>query len=194
MANPGLEIYLFRHGETEWTLSGRHTGRTDIPLTPEGKQQALELKKKLKNLSFTAVYSSPLQRSAETCRIAGYPEPTFDSRAQEWDYGLYEGLTSDQIRQLNPSWELFSQGAPGGETPQSVSQRADALLQSLLPHTGKIALFSHGHFLRALAARWLNLDISKGKLFFLSVASTSILGFEHSSKRVLRLWNETSPT
>jgi probable phosphoglycerate mutase len=186
-----LEIYLCRHGETEWSLSGKHTGRTDLDLTEEGKNQALGLKKRLEGLSFSAIYSSPLKRASETCLLAGYPDPTFDSRAQEWDYGLYEGLTSDQIYKLNPSWELFSQGAPGGETPQALSQRADALIHNLLQQKGKIILFSHGHFLRVLAARWLGLDASKGKLFALAVASISILGFEHKTQKVLRLWNDT---
>ncbi len=191
MAPSSLQIFLLRHGETEWTVSGQHTGRTDIPLTEEGKRQALLLKYRIEKFTFEAVFSSPMKRTLDTCHLAGYKNPIIEPDAKEWDYGQYEGLTSEKIHQANPSWDLFVQGAPGGEKPEEVARRADRMIELFLRHQGKIALFSHGHFLRVLAARWIGLGVDKGKLFALSVASISILGFEHQKQRVLQFWNDT---
>jgi probable phosphoglycerate mutase len=182
-------LYLCRHGETSWTVSGRHTGSTDISLTEKGKAQALSLGKRLRGIPFEAVYSSPLKRALETCQLAGL-SPIQLPQAREWDYGAYEGLTSQEIRKQKSDWDIFANGAPNGETPEQIALRADAVLERLLKHQGTVALFSHGHFLRALAARWLNLNEGSGQLFSLSVASVSILGYE-GAWRVIRLWNET---
>ncbi len=186
-----LEIFLIRHGETEWTLSGQHTSRTDISLTEEGKRQALLLKSRLQKFHFNAVFCSPMKRSLETCHLVGYKNPLIKSDAKEWDYGEFEGQTSEKIHLIRPSWDLFSEGAPGGEKPADVSHRADRMIELFLQYEGKVALFSHGHFLRVLAARWIELSVDNGKRLALSVASLSILGFEHQKQRVLNLWNDT---
>ncbi len=184
------EIYLCRHGETDWTLSGQHTGITDLPLNQQGIKQLIPLRKRLQKIPWKIVLSSPLKRALQTCQFmqldhSCMPEP----KAVEWNYGKYEGKTSDQIAKENPSWNLFLQGAPNGETPAQIGARADQLLAELRPLTGNILLFSHGHFLRVLAARWLGLPPSDGRFFALSVASLSILGFERGQP-VLKLWNE----
>ncbi len=187
---PKLEIYLCRHGETEWTVSGQHTGSTDLSLTKTGVQQALLLRKKLQKIHWASIYSSPMKRSLETCQLAQLNQsPKIDPRLKEWNYGDYEGKSTAQIVKINPSWILFQQGAPNGESPNQISDRADDLLSTLRKESGPILLFSHGHFLRALAARWLSLPVESGKLFALSVASISILSFERSQP-VLKLWNE----
>jgi probable phosphoglycerate mutase len=183
-----LQIYLCRHGETEWTNSGRHTGLTDIPLTQHGKEQAKKLKARLAAAAFTEVFSSPRIRAVETARLAGY-SPTLLEDAAEWNYGDYEGLTSKEIHRTRPGWSIFLDGASGGESPSEVAERADRLLETLASKQSPIALFSHGHFLRALTARWLHLPVKEGHLFYLSVASVGVLGFEGST-RVIRLWNE----
>jgi probable phosphoglycerate mutase len=189
MKNQGPTILLCRHGETEWTLSGRHTGCTDIPLTENGKVQARKLGERLRAIDFEAVFTSPLLRAKETCEIAGFGKKMIlEPDAVEWNYGAYEGLTSEEIWRKTPSWNLFSDGAPGGESPQEAGLRADRIIQKLTSLQGTSALFSHGHFLRVLAARWLGLSPSAARLLALSVASLSILGFERS-QRVLRLWN-----
>lgn len=181
------EFYLCRHGETEWTLSGQHTGETDIPLTEKGRVQAANLRKRLKNIPFEKVFSSPRKRALATCEGLN---PIVEPLAAEWDYGDYEGLTSAEIHKKNPKWDLFTDGAPGGESPEQIGKRADLLLDKISQYKGKIALFSHGHFLRVLAARYLGLEAKEARLFLLSVASVSILGTE-KQQPVVSLWNET---
>ena len=184
------EIYLCRHGETSWTRTGQHTGSTDIPLTNTGREQALLLGKALKAFHFTKVYSSPLIRSAETCKLAGF-HPILEKDAVEWNYGIYEGLDHNEIMKARDSWDLFSDGAPDGESPEDVGKRADRIIDKFLHVPGNVLLFSHGHFLRVFASRWLQLPPKDGKLFTLSVASLSILGFERKN-HVMKRWNDTS--
>jgi probable phosphoglycerate mutase len=177
-------IYLIRHGETEWTLSGQHTGTTDLPLTEHGKSQATHLR----GQSFSHVFCSPRLRAKQTCELAGYTATT-EPLLAEWDYGAYEGKTHAEIAKRDPTWNIFNCGAPGGESPEQVHKRAKRLLSQLASLKGPIALFSHGHFLRALTATWLQLPIKAGALFFLSPASLSLLSFEREQP-VLALWNK----
>lgn len=185
-----LNVYLCRHGETEWTVSRQHTSRTDIPLTAEGERQAESfLKPFLKTVSFSAVYTSPLKRALSTCKAAGYEKgAVVDPDLAEWDYGDYEGMTSQEIKKKDPSWNLFENGGPNGETPEQALERAHRFFKKIESAKGNIALFSHGHFLRVLAVSWLGCDISMGKHLPLSVASVSILGFEHENPAI-RVWN-----
>jgi broad specificity phosphatase PhoE len=186
------KIYLIRHGETEWTLSGKHTGITDIPLTKNGELQAELLGKRLRGHPFHTILFSPLQRAARTCEIAGFlKEARLDPDLVEWNYGEFEGLTSVEIQKRVPSWNLFLNGASGGENFSEISTRVNKVLNKIRSLPGDIALFSHGHFLRALSARWIQLSIQDGRLFALFPASLSILGFEHNTN-VLTLWNDTS--
>ncbi len=184
------EIFLVRHGETEWSLKGRHTGRTDIPLTERGKKEALNLKQRLASHRFDRVFFSPLARAKETCRLAGLLDHAIaDSDLVEWDYGNYEGLTSQEIHQQDPEWTIFSHGAPGGESLLQATERVDRLLARLSPIQGKIILFSSGHLLRLLAARWLSLPPSGGQYFILTTASLSVLSYEHQRYPVISCWN-----
>lgn len=184
------EIYLCRHGETDWSRSGQHTGWTDKPLTEQGKSQARHLGARLKSTAFDAVWSSPLVRASETCKLAGFEtQVELIPEAKEWNYGEYEGITSAQIFGQNPTWNLFQEGAPGGESPAAIGARADRLLAKAMNINGRLLLFSHGHFLRVLAARWVGLEPNEAKCFTLSVASLSILGFERKQK-VIHTWNE----
>ncbi len=187
-------IYLARHGETAWSLTGQHTGRTDLPLTPRGELNAGRLGERLKELTFAAVVTSPLKRAAHTCELAGFgPQAEFDRHLLEWDYGHYEGRRTAEIQQERPDWQLFRDGCPGGESPGDVAARADHVIDRTRSIDGNVLLFSSGHFLRVLAARWLGLDPLAGKYFFLSTASLSALGYEHSrSGPVIRLWDDTS--
>ena len=186
-----LQIFLCRHGETEWTLSGQHTSFTDIPLTEKGKMQAVLLGKRLRGVAFHRIIVSPMRRAVETCELAApHHHKILEPNAMEWNYGSYEGMTRQQILEKDPHWSIFDDGAPDGESPDEVSARADHLLRSLHKETGIIAIFSHGHFARALAARWLHLPVQSGKCFALSVASLSILGFERD-QHVIKLWNDT---
>lgn len=192
MELPHKKIYLIRHGETEWTLNGRHTGMTDIPLTENGEAQAETIGKRLKGHSFQAILSSPLQRAARTCEIAGFlKQARLDSDLVEWNYGNYEGLKGQEIRKNEPHWNIFLNGAPGGESVSDISDRTGKVLNNIQSLHGDVALFSHGHFLRALAARWLQLNTQDGRLFALFPGSISILGFEHNG-HVLSLWNDVS--
>jgi broad specificity phosphatase PhoE len=185
-------IWLMRHGETEWTLSGAHTGRTDLPLTQRGEERARDVGKILKGRKFAMVLSSPLLRAKETCRLAGYSEGMkIDSRLLEWDYGDYEGKTTVDIRKLQPGWFLWRDGVPGGETAAQVGARADAVIDELKKVQGEAAIFSHGHFLRVFAARWLQEDPTGGRLLALDTASISVLGFERDVQ-VIRHWNMPS--
>jgi broad specificity phosphatase PhoE len=185
-------VYTARHGETAWTVSGQHTGSTDLPLTPQGERNAKRLGDRLKGLSFTKVFTSPLQRARKTCELAGFGGVAeVDPALVEWNYGEYEGLTSAQILQRRPDWQLFRDGCPGGESPVQIGERADGVVQRVRAIQGKVLLFSSGHFLRVLAARWLAQPASAGKYFVLSTASLSALSYEHDrSQPVIQLWND----
>ncbi|HEV8376360.1 MAG TPA: histidine phosphatase family protein [Candidatus Polarisedimenticolia bacterium] len=185
-------IYFIRHGETEWSLSGRHTGRTDIPLTARGEDGARELAPRLRGIALARVLTSPLRRARRTCELAGLDPPAeMEPELVEWDYGDYEGRRSAEILQERPGWNLFRDGCPGGETPAQVSDRADRLLARLRGLEGNVALFSHGHFGRVLAGRWIGLTVEQAQHFLLSTASLSILGYEHNlaEKPAIILWN-----
>ena len=183
-------LWLLRHGETPWTVTGRHTGRTDVPLTPRGERQAAALGRRLDGRRFSLVMTSPLARARETCRFAGYGETAaVDPDMQEWDYGTYEGKTTAEIRVEAPAWTVWAAGAPGGEMPADVGRRADAVIARALAAGGHVALFAHGHFLRVVAARWLGLLPSGGGSLALDTASVSLIGFERE-QRVIRHWNE----
>ncbi len=185
-------VFLIRHGQTAWSRTGRHTGRTDIPLDPEGERDAELIGARLQAERFVLVLTSPSSRALETCRLAGFGNAaqTRDD-LMEWDYGDYEGLTTAQIRERRPSWSLFSDGCPDGEDAAAVGERADRVVAEIDGVEGGVAIFSHGHLLRVLAARWLTLPPSDGRLFALSTSSVSILGYERET-RVLLLWNERS--
>lgn len=187
-------IYLARHGETAWTLSGQHTGLTDLPLTEHGEQNARRLGERLKGLTFAKVFSSPLQRARRTCELAGFGAAAeVDPDLVEWNYGKYEGLTSAQVHTENPDWKLFRDGCPGGESVAQIGARADRIVARVRAAQGNVLLFSSGHILRVLAARWLGLEPSGGQYFLLSTAALSQLGYEHDvSEPVIRLWNDTN--
>jgi probable phosphoglycerate mutase len=190
--NASLQIYFIRHGETAWSLSGQHTGRTDLPLTPHGEAMALELASALQGITFSLVLTSPRLRARATCDLAGLGAAAqTDANLSEWDYGDYEGLRSTAIRELRPDWDVWEDGCPGGETPAAVSLRADHLIARLRDLTGKVVLFSHGQFGRVLAARWIGLPVIQGQHFAMAPASIGILGFEtdHPHRRVILLWN-----
>jgi len=195
MTQPLPAIYLVRHGETAWTVSGQHTGLTDIPLTERGEHDALQLGKHLRGITATRVFTSPLQRAKRTCELTGFGAAAeVDSDLVEWDYGDYEGLTSAQIRQKNPEWRLFRDGPPGGESVAAVSARADRVISRLHALNGDALVFSSGHFSRVLAARWLGLDASHGRFFVLNTTTLSILGYDHDrTEPVIRLWNDVRP-
>jgi probable phosphoglycerate mutase len=182
-------LWLIRHGETAWTLSGAHTGRSDLPLTPNGERQALAIGERLAGREFSLVLSSPLGRARETCRLAGYAEGSMiDDDLQEWDYGEYEGLSTHQIREGRPGWKLWRDGVPGGETVEDVGARADRVIARAAQADGDVALFAHGHLLRILASRWLGLPADCGRMFALSTATLSVLGHERET-RVIAKWN-----
>jgi broad specificity phosphatase PhoE len=185
--------YLARHGETAWTISGQHTGLTDLPLTERGERNARRLGERLKGLTFTGVFTSPLQRAARTCELAGFGDAAeVDRDLVEWDYGRYEGRRTAEILAERPDWQLFRDGCPGGETPDQVGVRADRVVSRVRAVHGDVLLFSSGHFLRVLAARWLGLEPAAGRYFLLGTASLSALGYEHTlSQPVIRLWNDT---
>ena len=185
------ELWLVRHGETEWSLNGRHTGRTDIPLTPKGVQQAQLLARRLMKKKFALVLTSPLQRARETCRLSGHgAEAIADSDLMEWDYGAYEGRTTADIRKEIPNWNIWSNGVLGGETADQVGERADRVIARGLAAGGDVALYGHGHILRILAARWLGLAATAGRYFGLDTACLSKLGYERETQ-VVRAWNES---
>ena len=187
------QIWLIRHGETQWSKDGRHTSRTDLPLTAEGERRAQALGKWLAGRPFALVLASPMRRALETCRLAGYSgEPTPD--LAEWDYGSFEGLTTAQIQVDHPGWTIWNATPPGGETAQQVGARVDRVIARAIAASGvsggDVALFAHGHGLRVLAARWLGLDPEGGRLLELSTGSVSVLGYERDT-RVVHLWNRT---
>jgi broad specificity phosphatase PhoE len=185
-------LYLMRHGETAWSLSGQHTGRTDIPLTEEGEQDARELAERLRAVEFNRVFTSPLQRARRTCELAGLGKVAeIEPDLAEWDYGDYEGQRPVDIRKARPDWNVFRDGCPGGESPAQVSERADRLIARLRRLESNLALFSHGHFGRVLGARWIELEIRQAQHLLLSTASISILGYEHNRVEApaIVLWN-----
>jgi probable phosphoglycerate mutase len=186
-------LYLARHGETAWSLSGQHTGLTDLPLTKNGEENARALGQRLSGMSFAKVYTSPLKRATRTCELAGFGDVAeVDPNLVEWNYGEYEGLTSAQILAERPDWQLFRDGCPGGESPEQVGARADAVLGRLRPLGKDALLFSSGHFLRVLAARWLATGALNGRYLLLSTASVSALGYESNlTQPVIRLWNDS---
>jgi broad specificity phosphatase PhoE len=184
-----LDIYLARHGETEWSRSGRHTGRTDLPLLPEGEAQALALRQRLSGFSFDAVFSSPLMRAVRTAEIAGFPDPVLTPLLREYDYGEYEGVTSADIRASHPGWELFKDGCPGGETPAQVYARAQEFIRLCGTKGGQVLAFAHGHILRAVAVAWLRLDIAMAGGLQLDVGTLNRLREDSDHSRVLAMWN-----
>jgi probable phosphoglycerate mutase len=183
------QIWLVRHGETEWSISGQHTGRTDLPLTPEGENRAEALGRYLRDRVFTRVLTSPLKRAFETCRIAGYGEVAqVNEDLLEWNYGVYEGRTTAEIRETSPGWDIWSSGVPKGESVDEVGIRAQRVIQQLLQFEGNIALFGHGHMLRILTACWLELPPREGRRFHFGTAALGVLGFERET-RVVQRWN-----
>jgi len=186
-----MKIYLCRHGETQWSKSGQHTGLTDIPLTEEGKEQARLLGKALREIEFKEIYSSPLNRAIGTCELAGFSTPTVDTDLVEWNYGDYEGITTPKIWEADPGWNIFDRGAPNGESEDEVAVRADRFLELVNEKEGAAAVFSHGHFSRVLAARWIGQPARFGKFLKLSTASICILGQERK-RPAIELWNSTS--
>ena len=187
-------VYLARHGETAWSISGQHTGLTDLPLTVRGERNARRLADRLKGLSFRKVFTSPLQRAMRTCELAGFgAQAEVDRDLLEWNYGEYEGRRTEEIHAERPDWQLFRDGCPGGESPQQVGARADRVVKRTREIQGNVLIFSSGHFLRVLSARWLGLEPAAGKYFLLSTASLSALGYEHNLfQPVVQLWNDTN--
>ena len=193
--NKALSImYLARHGETAWTITGQHTGRTDLPLTERGKANAYRLGERLSGMAFAKVLTSPLQRAMRTCELAGFGSVAeIDADLLEWNYGEYEGRLTIDIHKERPDWQLFRDGCPGGESPQQVAIRADRVLSRLRALSGDVLIFSSGHFLRVLAARWIGLEPIDGRALMLGTASLSALGYENSiSRPAIRLWNDTN--
>jgi len=186
-------LYLARHGETAWSLTGQHTGFTDLPLTERGEHNARLLGKRLAGVTFVKVFTSPLQRATRTCELAGFAAVAeVDRNLVEWNYGEYEGLRTAEIHAKRPGWQLFRDGCPGGESPDQVAARADQAVSRVRAIKGNVLIFSSGHFLRMLASRWLGLEPASGRLFMLSTASLSALGYEHNlSEPVIRFWNDT---
>jgi probable phosphoglycerate mutase len=185
-------VYLARHGETAWTISGQHTGATDLPLTAQGEAEAARLVEPLAGLTFAAVFTSPLRRAVRTCELAGFgPVAEVEPDLFEWNYGIYEGRTSAEIRAERPGWQVFRDGCPGGESPDQIGSRADRVVRRVRAIEGNVLLFSSGHFLRVFAARWLGLEPGAGRYFLLGTASLSAMGYEHDrSEPVIRLWDE----
>jgi len=186
-------VYLARHGETAWSLSGQHTGRTDLPLTERGERNARALGERLRGMTFAKVLTSPLHRAVRTCKLAGFGAVAeIDPDLVEWDYGEYEGRRTAEIHSERPDWQLFRDGCPGGESPDQIGARADRVVGWVRAVKGDVLVFSSGHFLRVLAARWLGLDAAGGRYLLLSTASLSALGYEHhQAEPAIRLWNET---
>ena len=187
-------VVLVRHGETEWSRDGRHTGRTDIPLTAQGRHQAEALRAPLHAWQFALVLSSPLQRALETCRLAGYgTDAQVRPELMEWDYGRYEGRTSRQILAENPGWSLWRDGGPDGETPADVGRRVDRVIREVRQTAGDVLIFAHGHVLRVLTARWLDEPPEGGRHYALQTATLSVLSYEHEDPVISR-WNLPPPS
>jgi broad specificity phosphatase PhoE len=187
------EVYLVRHGETAWSLTGQHTGATDLPLTAHGEAQARGLEARLEGLSFTHILSSPLRRARRTCELAGVlTRAVLDPDLVEWDYGDYEGRTTEEIHRTRPGWIVFRDGCPGGESVAQVTKRVDRIISKARALASGVLVFSSGHLLRALAARWLGLSVECGRSLALDPAAVCVLGYEHGgADRVIRLWNDT---
>jgi probable phosphoglycerate mutase len=187
-------VYLARHGETAWTLSGQYTGFTDLPLTERGERNARRLEERLGGRTFAKVFTSPLQRARRTCELAGFGAVAeIDEDLVEWNYGDYEGRHSADVHRERPDWELFRDGCPGGESPAQASARADRVVSRVRAVPGDVLLFSSGHFIRVLATRWIGLEVTaNAKRFMLSTASLSAVGYEKElSRPVIQLWNDT---
>jgi len=186
-------VYLARHGETVWSLTGQHTGVTDLPLTERGERNAARLRKRLAGLVFAKVLTSPLQRTTRTCELAGFGDVAeVDRDLVEWNYGDYEGITTAEIHAKRPNWQLFRDGCPNGESPEQIGARADRVVNRVHAIKGNVLIFSSGHFLRVLGARWLGLEPVAGKFFMLSTASLSALSYEHElSHPAIQFWNTT---
>ena len=183
------QLYIVRHGETEWSRSGRHTSRTDLPLTEAGRAQARAAADTLAGIGFALVLCSPLLRARETCRLCGFEQAAeLCDELHEWDYGDYEGLTSAEIRERAPDWDLWTDGCPGGESPAQIGARLDRLLARVIATDGDVLCFAHGHVLRVLAARWCELDVAVGARLALATAGVGVLGHEHET-RVLERWS-----
>ena len=185
-------IYLARHGETVWSITGQHTGLTDLPLTERGERNALRLGERLVGSDFAKVFTSPLQRAARTCELAGFSAVAeIDRDLVEWNYGDYEGLRTTEIRAKRPDWDLFRDGCPNGESPEQVGARADRVVSRVRAVKGDLLIFSSGHFLRVFAARWLGLEPVAGKFFMLNTASLSALSYENDlACPAIRFWND----
>lgn len=191
-----LRLYLIRHGETAWSLSGKHTGCTDIPLTVHGEEEARALAPRLEQIRFTEVLTSPLQRARQTCELVGLaPMANIEQNLSEWDYGDYEGLRTVDIRKVRPHWDVFHDGCPNGESPAQIADRADRLIAHLSTLSGNVALFSHGQFGCVFGARWIGLSPTEGRHFSLGPASLCILSYNphHPDVRVIALWNSGTP-
>jgi broad specificity phosphatase PhoE len=188
------DIWIVRHGETDWSRRGLHTGRTDAPLTSAGEREAMVLRRRFGGRHFALVLSSPLSRARETCRLVGYGDVArAEDDLREWDYGIYEGRTTAEIQLEAPGWTIWDGEVPGGETAVEVGCRADRVIRKATEAGGDVALFAHGHFLRVLAARWLGLGPTEGRLFALGTSSIGVLGYERDV-RVIRAWNLTAET
>jgi len=185
-------VHLARHGETEWTITGQHTGRTDLPLTERGECNARRLRDRLRGLTFAKVFTSPLRRAMRTCELAGFGSVAqIDPDLVEWDYGEYEGRLTSDILKERPDWQLFRDGCPGGESPQQVAARADRVVGRVRAVAGDVLLFSSGHFLRVLATRWIGIEPINGRSLMLGTASLSALSYENGlSQPAIRLWND----
>lgn len=192
MADRLPKLYLARHGETAWSLSGQHTSFTDIPLTEQGEENARQLAARLRGIEFAQVFTSPLIRARQTCELAGYgPVAVVDADLVEWDYGDYEGRRTIEIRGERPGWRLFRDGCPNGESFDAVRDRADRVIARLRAVAGDTLVFAHSHFLRILAARWLGLPVADARLLVLATASISVLGYEHAlDEPALLMWND----
>jgi broad specificity phosphatase PhoE len=187
-------IYLARHGETTWSLTGQHTGLTDLALTELGERNALRLGGRLSGIVFESVFTSPLRRARRTCELAGFGAVAeIDPNLLEWNYGDYEGRRSVEIHAERPDWQLFRDGAPGGESPQQVAERADRVVDRLRAVSGNVLIFSSGHFLRVLAGSWIGIEPYEARSLMLSTGSLSVLGYEHNLEQpVIKLWNDTN--
>ena len=185
-------VVLVRHSETAWTLSGQHTGRSDIPLTAKGEQDARAIGVRLRGIDYERVFTSPLQRARRTCELAGFAAAAqTDADLMEWDYGRYDGVRTAEIRAQRPDWRLFEDGCPGGETADAVGVRADRVIARVRERPGNVLLFAHRDILRVLTARWLGMPARDGRLFYLDTGAVSVLGYDHDrTESVIRLWND----
>ena len=185
-------VVVVRHGETTWSATGRHTSRTDLPLTPAGSESAAAVRGALATVTFARVFTSPLRRAAETCELVGLGAlAEARSQLREWDYGDYEGLTTAEIRRSAPGWDLWTDGAPGGETPGDVRERVDGFIREIRSIDGDVAVFSHGHLSRVLAARWIELPVAAGRSFLFTTAAIGVLGWDRGTP-VIERWNDDS--